>query len=53
MQLLAYAGDALFHIARYGREVGAVEKHVEEFQEAHEPNSDENIAEDPSNAPIT
>ncbi len=50
---LTYAGDALFHIARYGRKVGAVEKHVEEFQESHEPDADEDTSEDPSNAPIT
>jgi predicted deacylase len=34
---LVYAGDATFHIAQYGRKVGAVEKHVELFHEEHQP----------------
>ncbi len=50
---LVYAGDALFHIARYGHKVATVERHVEEFQEAHEPETDLDTSDDPSNAPIT
>lgn len=30
---LVYEGDATFHIARYGRSVSTVEKHLEAFQE--------------------
>ncbi|MFV8818590.1 succinylglutamate desuccinylase/aspartoacylase family protein [Haliea sp. E17] len=30
---LVYQGDAIFHLAYYGRRVGRVEKHVEQFQE--------------------
>lgn len=33
---LVYEGDATFHIARYGRKVGAVEKQLEAFQEGIE-----------------
>lgn len=34
---LVYEGDAIFHVARYGRKVNAVERHVEEFHEEHQP----------------
>jgi predicted deacylase len=34
---LVYEGDATFHIAQYGRKVTAVEKHVEQFHEEHQP----------------
>ena len=34
---LVYEGDAIFHIAQYGRKVSTVEKHVEQFQEAMQP----------------
>lgn len=34
---LVYEGDATFHIAQYGRKVGAVERHVEQFHEEHLP----------------
>jgi predicted deacylase len=50
---LVYEGDATFHIAQYGRKVTTVEKHVEQFQEEHQP---EPTLEDPadlSTAPIT
>jgi predicted deacylase len=30
-----YEGDAVFHIARYGRKTDAVERHLEQFQEAY------------------
>ena len=30
---LVYEGDAVFHIARYGRRTDLVERHLEEFQE--------------------
>jgi len=44
---LAYAGDAVFHLAQYGKGVGAVEKQVERFQEEHEGDIPEHsIAED-------
>jgi len=50
---LVYEGDATFHIAEYGRKVGTVERHVEQFQEEHLPDA---VAESPENmgdAPIT
>jgi len=34
---LVYEGDATFHIAQYGRKVATVERHVEKFQEEHQP----------------
>jgi predicted deacylase len=34
---LVYEGDAIFHIAQYGRKVGTVEKQVEIFHEEHQP----------------
>lgn len=34
---LVYEGDAIFHIAQYGRKVSTVERQVEEFQEEHQP----------------
>jgi predicted deacylase len=34
---LVYEGDATFHLARYGRKVGTVEKQVEQFNEEHQP----------------
>jgi hypothetical protein len=37
---LVYEGDATFHIAQYGRRAGAVEKHVERFQEEYSPDTD-------------
>ena len=33
---LVYEGDAVFHIARYGRRTDLVERHLEEFQEHYE-----------------
>jgi hypothetical protein len=50
---LVYEGDATFHIAQYGRKVGAVGRHLEQFQEEHQPESAPEITEDFSNAPIT
>jgi predicted deacylase len=49
---LVYQGDATFHIARYGRRVGAVERQVEQFQEEHQPDLEPDFPEDPSSAPI-
>ena len=34
---LAYEGDAIFHIAQYGRKVSSVEKQVVKFHEEHQP----------------
>jgi len=50
---LVYEGDAIFHIAEYGRKVATVEKDVERFQEEHQP--DDSIAEPEAagEAPIT
>ncbi len=50
---LVYSGDALFHIARYGRLNQAVERHVEAFNEEHEPPELLEDPDDPSMAPIT
>jgi uncharacterized protein len=49
---LVYEGDAIFHIARYGRNVAAVEKGVEEFQELLQPEVHLADVDDASNAPI-
>lgn len=49
---LVYEGDATFHIAHYGRKVGAVEKQVESFQEEHEPDDAVVELEVISDAPI-
>jgi predicted deacylase len=48
---LVYEGDATFHIAQYGRKVGTVEKHVEQFHEEHQPDPETLPAD--SDAPIT
>ena len=51
---LVYEGDATFHIAQYGRKVSDVEKHVERFQDEHQPDPGlEPAPSDISNAPIT
>ena len=50
---LVYSGDALFHIARYGKYNSRVEQQVEEFSEEHEPEDIPVDLEDLSNAPIT
>lgn len=50
---LVYSGDALFHIARYGRDNRLVEQQVEAFTEEHEPPDMPVDSEDLSNAPIT
>ncbi len=50
---LVYSGDALFHIARYGRDNRRVEKQVVQFTEEHEPPDMPQDADDMSNAPIT
>ena len=34
---LVYEGDALFHVAQYGRKADTVGKQVEQFQEEHQP----------------
>jgi len=49
---LAYAGDALFHIARYGRKNQLVGKQVEEFQEEHDPETDYDMEVELGEAPI-
>ena len=49
---LVYAGDATFHIARYGRKVATVEKQVEEFQEEHQNSLPAADPENDSDAPI-
>jgi len=50
---LVYEGDATFHIARYGRKVGTVERHVEQFHEEHQPELLLDLEDDISSAPIT
>jgi predicted deacylase len=50
---LVYEGDATFHIAQYGRKVGAVERHVEQFQEEHLPDIVADATENTGNTPIT
>ena len=50
---LVYSGNALFHIARYGKLNSAVERQVEEFHEEHDPEPDPGDLDDPSTAPIT
>jgi predicted deacylase len=50
---LVYSGDALFHIARYGKLNRTVERQVEVFHEEHEPDDIPIDREDLSNAPIT
>ena len=50
---LVYSGDALFHIARYGRDNRRVMQEVEAFTEEHEPQDQVADPEDLSNAPIT
>lgn len=49
---LVYEGDATFHIAQYGRKVGAVEKHVELFHEEHQPDPVTNTPEGLGVTPI-
>ncbi len=48
---LVYEGSAAFHIAQYGRQVGVVERQIEEFTEAHQP-SEENSETAPEDPPI-
>jgi len=51
---LVYEGDATFHIASYGQRVSTVERHMEQFQEEHQPDTaPTGIEEGSSNAPIT
>ena len=50
---LVYEGDATFHIAEYGRKVGTVERHVEQFQEEHLPDAVADSPENMGDAPIT
>lgn len=49
---LVYEGDATFHIAHYEKDVAAVVKDVEQFQEELQPSMDATDAEDLSNPPI-
>jgi predicted deacylase len=49
---LVYEGDATFHIAAYGRQVGTVEKQVEEFHEEYQPEFTNDPEQDTSIAPI-
>lgn len=50
---LVYAGDATFHIARYGREVAAVERQLESFEEVIEAEVAIQQETDPMQGPIT
>ena len=50
---LVYSGDALFHIARYGRQNKEVVEQVEQFTEEHEPPEIAEGMDDLTNAPIT
>lgn len=50
---LVYEGDATFHIAQYAKGVGHVEKQVERFQEALQPDFPSDGIIDPTDAPIT
>jgi len=50
---LVYEGDATFHIAHYGQKVGAVERHVEQFHEEHQPKESANGEAHEGEAPIT
>ena len=50
---LVYEGDATFDIAEYGRKVGTVERHVEQFQEEHPPDTVTESPENIGDAPIT
>lgn len=49
---LVYEGDATFHIAQYGRKVSAVEQHVEQFHEEHQPLSAAETSDNPVDVPI-
>lgn len=49
---LVYEGDAIFHIAQYGRKVGKVEKQVEIFHEEHQPGDPVTGADESTEAPI-
>jgi predicted deacylase len=49
---LVYEGDATFHIAHYGRRAAAVEKHVEQFQEEHNPDTSQVATGDDQHEPI-
>ncbi len=49
---LVYEGDAIFHIAQYGKDVAAVAREVEQFQEELQPGMDSADNADPRNTPI-
>ena len=49
---LMYEGDAIFHIAQYGRRVRTVERQVEQFTEAHQSGDDPSLAPDDGELPI-
>jgi flagellar basal body rod protein FlgC len=50
---LVYEGDAVFHIAQYGRKVSTVEQQVEKFHEEHQPEHPAADTETVSESPIT
>lgn len=49
---LVYEGDAIFHIAQYGRKVATVERQVEEFHEENQPEELPSNPETGGEAPI-
>ncbi len=49
---LVYEGDAIFHIAQYGRKVAVVEKHVEKFSEELQPEEPAGAPDNGGEAPI-
>ena len=49
---LVYEGDAVFHVAAYGRKARQVEMQVEQFREEHHPEADTDPLPDPGEAPI-
>jgi predicted deacylase len=49
---LVYEGDAVFHIAQYGRKVGRVERQVKAFDEELQPEADQARTEEEGEAPI-
>lgn len=49
---LVYEGDALFHIAQYGRKVHHVEKQVVQFHEEHQPEPSTPATEPDGDSPI-
>lgn len=50
---LVCEGDAVFHMAAYGRKVRVVEQEVERFQEAHEAEIGPDTGQEATDAAIT